>query len=556
MTLIGNYSVLNKTPGRWLCGGATGQGMTQDDHTRPGMTRNIYSSGVPVIDSSLTPAGMIDAHSHVPHGYRPPYCWIMAPKPGGMSTRSSGSGTITYANLAGGRLAAASLTGAGDLAADIQGLLYAAAVLAGAGSLTADIQGLVDAAASLVGSGDLTASINALISGAATLTGSGDLTANGIMALLASATLTGSGDLTADIVGALNAIASLTGSGTLTADIQGALDTAASLAGSGDLVGAITAVANLVATLTGAGDLVGILGGLGNMSALITVAGDLLTVTNVGPAVWATLLAEGVATVPDVNAARDLIIAEVQQSEADIIVEIYAAAGGSVGYLGAVESAIGNQVVLAVSATLSLVDDYYNEGLLLIKSGTGVDQFRRVIDYDGATRTATLASPFAVDPDATSVANIRPFAASSVDSAAIAEIVIAVDAATPADVTAAKNETIEAVHDDRDTVIAAIEPIVPAVTADAAANLATELAAITASTLETSGNIDESEAAVIAAVEAEGAETVAAIGASQTVVVTEINDSETAIVAEIESSRSSLLATILNALSSFFRAKK
>ena len=76
-------------------------------------------------------------------------------------------------------------------------------------------------------------------------------------------------------------------------------------------------------------------------------------------------------------------------------------------------------ITLATSA--SSVDDYYNGAWIRIISGTGSGQIRRVLDYDGLTKTATIystanetASPqtpptgmdFTTVPDATSVYNL------------------------------------------------------------------------------------------------------------------------------------------------------
>lgn len=67
--------------------------------------------------------------------------------------------------------------------------------------------------------------------------------------------------------------------------------------------------------------------------------------------------------------------------------------------VGTVASATDTTVVLTGG---SAVDDYYNEYLVKITAGTGEGQTRVVVDYDGATLTATVDSEWGTNPDATS----------------------------------------------------------------------------------------------------------------------------------------------------------
>jgi hypothetical protein len=68
-------------------------------------------------------------------------------------------------------------------------------------------------------------------------------------------------------------------------------------------------------------------------------------------------------------------------------------------------SATGTTVVLAVGS--SAVNDYYNNNIITIVSGTGSGQIRVITDYVGATRTCTVPV-WSVNPDATSVYKIGP----------------------------------------------------------------------------------------------------------------------------------------------------
>ena len=87
MALIGNYSVFNKTPGKFTSGVTLSQ------------TRANYgaSSGM---RCSFLHFGNLASY---PDGYYPPYCWAMPQAVGGMSSFTSAVDTITpIANLAGG----------------------------------------------------------------------------------------------------------------------------------------------------------------------------------------------------------------------------------------------------------------------------------------------------------------------------------------------------------------------------------------------------------------------------------------------------------------------
>jgi len=68
------------------------------------------------------------------------------------------------------------------------------------------------------------------------------------------------------------------------------------------------------------------------------------------------------------------------------------------------QSASLNTITLAASA--STVDDDYNEMLIEITAGTGSNQVRKIIAYNGATRLATVESNWTTTPDAGSIYRI------------------------------------------------------------------------------------------------------------------------------------------------------
>lgn len=63
----------------------------------------------------------------------------------------------------------------------------------------------------------------------------------------------------------------------------------------------------------------------------------------------------------------------------------------------------GTANTIGLAVTASTVDDIYTGMSISITGGTGVGQIREIVSYAGATKMATLATNWAVTPDATSV---------------------------------------------------------------------------------------------------------------------------------------------------------
>lgn len=159
MSLIGNYSVLNKSPCKWLAGNSTalasGVGVSTHAQTRSATNRPSDWRKFSLQDGSTPSVALVYAAK--PQGYYPPGAWNLPTEAGGLSVHNliTGDGEIT-GNLAGGKNASALLDGLGTI----------------------------------VGTGQL------VVSGSATITASGDLAGNVVAALAASAALSASGDLT------------------------------------------------------------------------------------------------------------------------------------------------------------------------------------------------------------------------------------------------------------------------------------------------------------------------------------------------------------------------
>lgn len=310
MVLIGNYSVLNKTPGRWLAGPSLSE--NRSNWSTPGAIRNMWVG-----------SGFNLAQSH-PCGYDPEYSIYDAQRVGGIASRNevTGAGNIGGANLAGGinidliadivyLSSVATMTGAGRM------VIYTTSpsALSGSGNINASIFAIAVRSAGLTGFDTVTASSTPVATLAAALTASGNVTAAGQAILSAVAAVTGTGNITsAAAFSLIQAVAAITGSGAISAAATALGIGAATLAASGDITAAIVAFGRFSAALTGSGNAVGTTPRAnGTMSAGINVTGDILNTANVGNAVWQSLIDGGYS-------AQDImrILAAVAAGKTDI----------------------------------------------------------------------------------------------------------------------------------------------------------------------------------------------------------------------------------------------
>lgn len=282
MALIGNYSVINKTCGRFIAGSSISN--NRSNWNTPGSSRNIYFG-----------YANIDPKNGVPNGYTPPYSWVIPFKGGGMAVYIgvNGSGSITNVNLAGGLNASASLDGTGSFFnTDLYALGNVLTVLNGTGSLSSDITGKLEAIANLNGTGSLTAGLGALVDILSTLNGTGSLSGDIVGALYANATLNGTGSLIADLIGNLYAASIISGVGSLSSDIVGIFPAYATINGTSALTGSIKAIADVVSTIIGSGSITNALPfATGNISASITPFTE-LSPQNLAAEIWNSIAAD------------------------------------------------------------------------------------------------------------------------------------------------------------------------------------------------------------------------------------------------------------------------
>lgn len=169
--LVGNYSVLQKSPGRFIAGSATSaESQVRSNFNKSGSNRNRFYVDQTTVALSLYA---------VPTGTYPEIAWVLPQVAGEIASTQpiQGAGTQT-GNLAGGLNAEAGLTGAGDITSAVAQLIISmAANLAGDGTVSAaDLRGFLQAVANLSGSGDLTATAAALAWMDAATDGSGTVT--------------------------------------------------------------------------------------------------------------------------------------------------------------------------------------------------------------------------------------------------------------------------------------------------------------------------------------------------------------------------------------------
>jgi hypothetical protein len=159
--LIGNYSVLNKTAGRFLSGPSVSDNRSNWNTTNA--ARNQYLE--------------FDKRSGIPEGAVPPYSWVMPQVAGGLSARIFASGTVA-SNLVMGRSISADLTGVGGISGSMAALVQLAASIGGSGGITGAMVGTITMAATLAGQGNISGAANLIARIEAILSGTGAVTAD------------------------------------------------------------------------------------------------------------------------------------------------------------------------------------------------------------------------------------------------------------------------------------------------------------------------------------------------------------------------------------------
>lgn len=194
MALIGNYSVLLKSPATFLAGSTVSDNRAAQTNGSQCRGRFVGADGL----------GFPGVASH-PQGTEPPYSWVIAKQGGSLAAQRTitGAGSLTL-DLKMGVACEASLTGAGTISdAAAQLIVEMVANLEGSGTISATpLQAILAMAATLEGSGEISSSaLGLIVDLTAGLTGAGVVTGNlsGLASLSADITSTGEVLTTANV---------------------------------------------------------------------------------------------------------------------------------------------------------------------------------------------------------------------------------------------------------------------------------------------------------------------------------------------------------------------
>lgn len=280
--LIGNYSVLNKNPGRAFGGSTVSDSRGQLGKSGAVRGRYFGDAGLGFIKTEGTP-----------RGYYPPYSWVITPKAGGIASNTIivGQGTLSNGNLAGGKNGTADLSGSGSVSNALLTLIFwISSGLVGVGSSTSSITGKVEITSSISGDSSVSGALGALTDVLAALSCNGSLTGYILGKLGASSSLSGNGniiDADLDVIGVL--LSDLAGVGNLSSGITGKKEMVSAVVGSGVVTNCdLKALAYLLSDLSGSTIVAAGIDSQGWITADITPYTD-LSPENLARAVWEAL---------------------------------------------------------------------------------------------------------------------------------------------------------------------------------------------------------------------------------------------------------------------------
>jgi hypothetical protein len=119
----------------------------------------------------------------------------------------------------------------------------------------------------------------------------------------------------------------------------------------------------------------------------------------------------------------------------DVLRVSFSVVSRSYRFIGLAQGGGASTITFPSSAVA--LDDYYFPGVIVLRSGTGAGQAARINSYAGSTRIATVATPWTVQPDATTIFTVETWASvrvtdiESTPATDIASAVIAAATTTP-----------------------------------------------------------------------------------------------------------------------------
>jgi hypothetical protein len=191
MALIGNYSVLNKSCGRWLAGNSTAHASGAGTNTMTYSARMKSSDWrkFSLQDNSGGTTVVLVKTAAKPRGYYPPGAYALASKAGEMATWIDGSNTVTGTMLL-GLLMEADLTANGAASGTAGLVISMIAALTGSGAVSGAAALRLNMLADILANGDVDGTLTGIASLTAALSGNGTA---------AGSSLTGIGFMYADI---------------------------------------------------------------------------------------------------------------------------------------------------------------------------------------------------------------------------------------------------------------------------------------------------------------------------------------------------------------------
>ena len=191
VALIGNYSVLNKTCGRWLAGNSTAHasGVGTNTGTKSSIMKYSDWRKFSQQDNSGQTTVTLVKTAAKPRGYYPQGAYALPSKAGEMAAWVQGGNTVTASMLL-GKLMTAALTGNGAASGTAGLVISMIANLTANGALTGTAALRLNMLADLIANGDVDGTLTGIASLTAALTGNGTA---------AGSTMTGIGYMYADI---------------------------------------------------------------------------------------------------------------------------------------------------------------------------------------------------------------------------------------------------------------------------------------------------------------------------------------------------------------------
>jgi hypothetical protein len=194
VALIGNQTVLNKTPARSIGGNATSHASGVGNGSCLQYARHKQSDWRKFNGADQSGAGTFVATVKTaakPTGYYPQGAWRLPTKAGEMACRIEGSGEASGTALL-GKLMVAALTANGEASGTASLIINMIAALTGSGAVTGTAALRLNMLADLLGNGDLDGTMTGIANLTANLMGDGDI----------DATIMGIGYMYADITSA------------------------------------------------------------------------------------------------------------------------------------------------------------------------------------------------------------------------------------------------------------------------------------------------------------------------------------------------------------------